>query len=270
MLHPVYFFKNNDPELSAQHLLVQNGTSFCGFVLYDKTNKQVNAWVLYETKTGLTEELLTEIQKQQEWLGNSFRSVQIVDYTQRNTLIPKHLLQSGAEAALSNLMLGNMHNTVSLQDVAGEAMNLYQVPSPAYVALNRLFKDAAWLHHESTVIQQPATEDAIITIEVWFSTIVIYAQQKGKWLVLQQKNYETPEDVLYHLLNCKQQFQMGDEVKVMLQGMVEESSALYNLLHQYILNLELNNDLVFEYPHNTTDIPHHTKQLIDRILTCVS
>ncbi|MBX9785658.1 MAG: DUF3822 family protein [Chitinophagaceae bacterium] len=270
MLHPVYFFKNNEAEFSQQHLLVQNGNSFCGFVLYNKNDRKVNTWVLYKIKTSLNEELLAEIMQQQEWLGNRFRSVQVVDYTQHNTLMPKHLLQSGYEYLPGNLMLGNLHNTVLLQDAAGEALNLYHVPSSAYVGFNRLFENAEWLHHESVVMKQTAAEDAIITVEVWFSTVLIYAQQKGKWQVLQQKNYETPEDVLYHILNCKQQFQMGDEVKVVLQGMVEENSALYNLLHQYILNLELNNDLVFEYPYNTTDIPHHTKQLIDRILTCVS
>lgn len=270
MLHPVYFFRNNQADSAAQHLLVQHGNGFCGFVLYEKKQQQVNAWVLYETKSTINELLLQEMIQQQDWLKQSFEAVIIVDYTHQNTLVPKVLLAQGAESSFLDVMTGSRVQTVSLEDAAGEAVNLYRVASPAYVALNQLFPNAQWLHHESLVLAQPATEEAIITVEIWFNTMFLFAQQHGQWLLLQQRSYQTPQDVLYHILNCKQQWQIGDDVTVRLQGMVEERSALYNLLHQYILNLELHKDLQFYYPANTTDIPHHTKQLIDRILTCVS
>jgi hypothetical protein len=249
---------------------VQHGNGFCGFVLYEKKQQQVNAWVLYETKSTINELLLQEMIQQQDWLKQSFEAVIIVDYTHQNTLVPKVLLAQGTESSFLDVMTGSRVQTVSLEDAAGEAVNLYRVASPAYIALNQLFPNAQWLHHESLVLAQPATEEAIITVEIWFNTMFLFAQQHGQWLLLQQRSYQTPQDVLYHILNCKQQWQIGDDVTVRLQGMVEERSALYNLLHQYILNLELHKDLQFYYPANTTDIPHHTKQLIDRILTCVS
>jgi hypothetical protein len=270
LLHPVYFFKNNSVEPAAQHLLVQSGEDFCGFVLYEKEQQNINAWVLYNTKTAVTDALLYEITKQQEWLQHPFQSVTIVDYTGCNTLVPKELLTNDAATTFMELMTGNPQQTVAMEDTVAEAVNLYRVSSASYVALNQLFRDARWLHHESLVMQQPPTEDAIITVEIWFHTIFLFAEQKGQWLLLQQRNYQTPEDVLYHILNCKQQWNMGDDVMVELQGMVEEQSALYNLLHQYILNLQLNKELQFYYPSNSSDIPSHTKQLIDRILTCVS
>lgn len=268
--HPVYFFRNNQAEITSQQLLVQHGISFCGFVLYEKEQQQVNAWVLYETKTNINETLLQEIVQQQDWLKQSFTSVTIIDYTNKNTLVPKVLLAPGAESTFLDAMTGSRVQTVTLEDAASEAINLYRVASPAYISLNQLFPDAQWQHHESLVITQPATEEAVITVEIWFNTMFLFAQQQGQWLLLQQRAYQTPEDVLYHILNCKQQWNMGEDVIVRLQGMVTEQSALYNLLHQYIMNLELQNHLQFEYPSNTSDIPQHTKQLIDRILTCVS
>jgi Protein of unknown function (DUF3822) len=270
LLHPVYFFKNNSVEPASQHLLVQNGEGFCGFVLYEKELQTVHAWILYETKTGVTDVLLLEITKQQEWLQHPFQSVTIIDYTSVNTFVPGELMSAGAEVSFLELMTGNPQQTVAMEDAVTDVVNLYRVSSASYIAFNQLFKDAQWLHHESLVMQQPATEDAIITVEIWFNTLFLFAEKNGQWLLLQQRNYQTPEDVLYHILNCKEQWNMGDDVTVQLQGMVEEHSALYNLLHQYILNLELNKELQFYYPSNTGDIPQHTKQLIDRILTCVS
>jgi hypothetical protein len=270
LLHPVYYFKNNSIDPSAQHLLVQNGAGFIGFVLFDSSEKQVHAWVLYQTKTPLNEDLLSEIIQQQEWLVSSFRSVTIADYSELNTLVPKSLFVRGNEKVFTSILPGNHHHTVSLEDSAGEAINLYQIASSSYVALSRRFPHAIWMHHETTVLQRPPTEESKIIVELWFHQLLIFASQKGKWLLLQQRSYQAPEDVLYHVLNCKQQFEMGEEVAVTLQGMVEENSALYKLLHQYIINLELDNQLVYEYPQNTADIPSHTKQLIDRILTCVS
>ncbi|MFN5136143.1 MAG: hypothetical protein ACK5DG_12580, partial [Chitinophagaceae bacterium] len=49
LLHPVYFFRSNQAEITKQQFLVQHGSGFCSFVLYDKEQQQVNAWVLYET-----------------------------------------------------------------------------------------------------------------------------------------------------------------------------------------------------------------------------
>lgn len=270
MLHPVYFFKNNSVDTAAQHLLVQSGEGFCGFVLYEKEQQNVNAWVLYETKTGITDALLRDITLQQEWLLHPFQSVLIIDYSKQNALVPTALMVPGAESVIMNFVTGNPQQTVALEDRAGIAVNLYRVSSAAYVALSKLFPDAQWMHHESLVINQPATEEATITVELWFNTMFLFAEKNGQWLLLQQRTYQTPEDVLYHLLNCRQQWAMGEDVTVQLQGMVEEHSALYELLHQYILNLELKKVLQFYYPSNTSDIPNHTKQLIDRILTCVS
>ena len=270
LLQPVYFFKSNSAEPAPQHLLVQSGEQFCGFVLYEKEQQHVNTWVLYECKTGITGSFLEDILLQQEWLKQPFESVTIIEYTKLNTLVPSSLLMPGTETTVMDFVTGNPQQTVALEDRTAVAANLYRVPATAYVALCHLFQEAKWMHHESLVIDQPATEEATITVELWFNTFFLFAEKEGQWLLLQQRSYQTPEDVLYHILNCKEQWNMGEDVTVQLQGMVEEHSALYSLLHQYILNLELNKDLQFYYPSNTSDIPNHTKQLIDRILTCVS
>lgn len=270
MLHPVYFFKNNLVDFDTQHLLVQNGSAFCGFVLYDAVQKTVNGWVLYQLNESLNDEVLQQITVQQDWLKIPFKSVTIIDYTQNNTLVPKQLLETGAEASISNFLTGSFQHKVAQEDDAGEAMNLYKTDAAAYLALNNQFSNAQWRHHESLVLKMPPAQEAIITVEIWFNTVLLFAQQNGKWLLLQQRSYQTPEDVLYHILNCMQQYSMSADVQVVLQGMVETNSALYQLLHQYILNLNLQQELVFEYPHNTSDIAVHTKTLIDRILTCVS
>jgi hypothetical protein len=252
------------------YLLVQNGSSFCGFVVFDPQKQQVLTWVLYETKTPLTEALLNQIVERQEWLRLSFRSVTIVDYGAANTLVPKTLFIQGNEKLMTDIIPGPHHNTVTLEDSSSEVVSIFQVPVSAYTALGHLFPDAKWKHHEIFVFRQMPTEEAKISIEIWFNQLHLFASQNGKWLLLQQRTYQTPEDVLFHVLNCKQQLGMRDEVMVTVQGMVEEQSALYKLLYQYILNLEPEEQLIFSFPPNTSDIPVHTKSAIDRILTCVS
>lgn len=269
-LHPVYFFNNRASASGNLHLLVQHGADFCGFVSFEKEKQEVYAWVLYETKAPLTTHFLQQVTEQQDWLQQSFKSVVIVDYTGRNTWVPQTLATNETETLLLQLMTGSSVQTVTLQDTTGDAVNLYRVATDSYQALNNQFAGAVWKHYETLMFSSTPSEQALIVAEVWFNTLFIFAQQEGKWLLLQQRQYQTPEDVLYHLLNCKQQWNMGDDVIVRLQGMVEEQSALYQLLHQYILHLEIQQQLVFSYPANTSDIPNHTKQLIDRILTCVS
>lgn len=270
LLHPVYFFKNNAVDPATQHLLVQHHDSFCGFVMYDPQQQQVHAWVLYETAAPADEALISQIAERQEWLRSSFRSVTVVDYGAANTLVPKALFVAGSEKLFSQLVPGLHHNTITMEDTTADVVNIFQVPSAAYTAFSHLFPAAKWKHHETAVMQQLPTEEATIHLELWFHQLFLFAEQNGKWLLLQQRAYQTPEDVLYHVLNCKQQFGMRDEVVVTVHGMIEEQSALYKLLHQYILNLEPEQQLLFGFPPNTSDIPIHTKSSFDRILTCVS
>jgi hypothetical protein len=270
LLHPVYFFKNNAVDPATQHLLVQHHDSFCGFLLFDPQQQQVHAWVLYELTAPLDETMLSQLTERQEWLRSSFRSVTIADYNAVNTLVPKPFFIPGSEKQLPEVVPGLHHNHILLEDATADVVNLFQVPAAAYTAFARLFPAARWKHHETAVLQQLPTEEAKINMELWFHRVFLFAEQNGKWLLLQQRAYQTPEDVLYHVLNCKKQFGMRDEVMVTVTGMIEEQSALYKLLHQYILNLEPEQQLVYGFPPNTSDIPNHTKSSLDRILTCVS
>lgn len=239
-------------------------------MLFDPQQQQVHAWVLYELTAPLDETILSQLTERQEWLRSSFRSVTIADYNAVNTLVPKPFFIPGSEKQLPEVVPCLHHNHILLEDATADVVNLFQVPVAAYTAFARLFPAARWKHHETAVLQQLPTEEAKIKMELWFHRVFLFAEQNGKWLLLQQRAYQTPEDVLYHVLNCKQQFGMQDEVMVTVQGMIEEQSALYKLLHQYILNLEPEQQLVYGFPPNTSDIPNHTKSSLDRILTCVS
>ena len=61
-----------------------------------------------------------------------------------------------------------------------------------------------------------------------------------------------------------------EETTVVLQGMIDQRSKLYDVLDQYILNLQLNEELQFQFPATTEEQPVHLSASLDQILTCVS
>ena len=58
----------------------------------------------------------------------------------------------------------------------------------------------------------------------------------GELQILQSYRYKTPEDVVFHILNVCENFEVKD-VGLQLFGMIEKDSALFRELHKYFLNI---------------------------------
>ena len=273
LLQAVYFFKEADFQPSENlQLLIQVSDEYYGFTAFNAVNKKVLAWVFYQAKnnTALTELDLLEIKTEQNWLNDSYKQTTIVVCGANNTLFPKVL--STAENNLLNLMYAKKVTDVFLKDqiIAADAVNEYSVANTLYQLVQTHFTNTVWYHIQSLLLQKTPPVEPCIMVTISFHSIFINAAQNSKWILLQNKTYQTPEDVLYHLLNCIKQLGFDEEkTTILIDGMVEENSALTSFLYQYLHIMEWNTNLQFSYPPEASSISKHTLAPIDRLLTCV-
>jgi hypothetical protein len=256
---------------------VQSGEGFLGFAAFQPHQKKVYAWVLYkldqQQSTFLTEEKLKAIIESEPWIGLHYEKVILVQLTSKNILVHAILNKEENKESLFELLYGKGRDDIYVKDfvLQQNLVNHYAVEGTWGVVLNQKFPKGQWWHIQSLLLTKQAAAETRITATIWFNEIVLTVEHNGRWLLLQTYRYHTPEDVLYYILNAMQQLGFSqEETTVYLQGMINQQSALYDVLYTYIANLVLNNELHFQFPDTVADQPLHLSASLDQILTCVS
>ncbi|RXK58052.1 DUF3822 family protein [Lacibacter luteus] len=275
VLHPTVELSISNPEAvdtASAYLLVQVGNGFIGFASFQPTEKKVNAWVVYETALHELEEKLGAIAAKHDWVHSNYQKVLLVQYAANNVLVPAMLNSDAAKEPLLELVNGPSQNTVLARDIVLQQslVNHYSIDATAAAILNKRFAKGEWWHVQSLLLTKRAAAEARITVTIRFSEVQLTAERAGKWLLLQSYSYQTPEDVLYYILNTMEQQQLSqEETTVLLQGYINQHSVLYDVLYNYILNLQLKEELAYSFPAKE-EHPVHLSASLDQVLVCVS
>lgn len=257
-------------ESPGLELVVQSAADFIGFLLINSSTRKVAAWALYK-HSGLQENDLDSLLDKESWMAGKGIKSSIISYTHRNVLMPDEMQETHQQESVFELMFDQHPDELRLLDsVSGlQAVNMYAVPTESVRLLRSFYPEAKWHHQQTILANKSASFEPLLQIEIYFNHLFITVENNGKWLLLKSVGYQTPEDVLYTLLNTIQQLELDPEnTRIAISGMVDQQSALANLLHQYIHNLEWNHELRYQF--SSTDLSTHTLALADRIATCVS
>jgi Protein of unknown function (DUF3822) len=279
LIHPVIHIVEKEIEVintPNAYLLVQVADGFIGFVSFHPTEKKVNGWVLYKVEQNLSvsslQDMLSEIAAAETWVHNNYHKILIVQQNCRNIIMPVSLSKEEGKEALFNLMFAKQKNELHLKDIVLQQniVNHFAVDSMIADVMNKKFPKAEWWHVQSLLLSKEALSETIITATIWLNEIHLTVEKNSQWLLLQTYSYQTPEDALYIILNAMKQLNITqEECKVLLQGMIDQRSPLFDMLQLYILNLQFNNHLDYQFPANDQH-PVHLYSSLDQILSCVS
>ena len=115
------------------------------------------------------------------------------------------------------------------------------------------------------------TEEAIF-VDFKTDEFSVVAIKENKLLLCQTFAYTAPDDVLYYLLKCCQQFNLSQQqAKMFLSGLIEKDSVLYRELYKYFIHLEfesLSGDI--KLTAALTIHPDHYYSSISKLAACVS
>lgn len=275
VLHPTVQIEDaalESVDTAVAYLLVQVGNGFIGFASFQPQRRQVHAWVVYETTAGELEEKLSAIAAKHTWVHTNYQKVLLVQYAGTNALIPATLNSDAGKTHLLELVNGSLHNTVTVKDIVLQQsmVNHYVVEAGTAALLNKRFQKGEWWHVQSLLLTKRGSAEPVMNVTIRFQEVQITVERRGGWLLLQSYIYQTPEDVLYHILHVMEQLELSqEETTVYLQGLIDRNSVLYDVLYSYILNLQLKEELHYSFPASDA-VPVYLSASLDQVLTCVS
>jgi hypothetical protein len=183
------------------------------------------------------------LNEHQEWLRKWSRIVVVHDCLQ-STVVPAALYNVDNGKELLDLQFGDLfRGTMLTEQVPGrQDYTVYRIPSEWYQLLTasntavqhrNLF--TLWL---AWIENQPSNDNgqAYLLFESGRMMMVV---RKESLLLVQQFEFQVPEDISYYLLAVLQQFELSPEtVQVLVDGWIDKDSSLYMELFKYVRNLK--------------------------------
>ncbi len=148
---------------------------------------------------------------------------------------------------------------------------IYMQPSSLERMLLSRFPDARFRHLFTTNLKVYNGVSATDQIELAFSPkyFQVMVKRSGVLQLAQIYAYKTPLDVVYYLLKIC--YDMGldqQSVYLIVSGMVDESSPMYQELHAYFLNLQFALTPGLSFPDN--EHPHYYFSSLHKLAQCAS
>lgn len=146
----------------------------------------------------------------------------------------------------------------------------YSMPSSIYDLVQEQFPSAKYFHAFTPVLKIYNGFVAPDQVDIHFSTqhFRVLVKKDKQVQLAQTYSYKTPLDVVYYLLKICYEFGLNQsEVFVIVSGLVDQDSAMYQELHHYFLNLHFAQAPAYSLPE--TDHPHHYFTSLYNLAACV-
>ncbi len=254
---------------SSDQLVIEIAKSHIACIVTKNAKRSISAYELFTFKEDERvdfEKLLADIFSQSQFLSNTFSSVSI--YINDAFCMPVPIFKFNKEIAAEYVDL--VFGTDPLSKIQFEhlpiepgIMNVYRVNAEAFACLNKSFAKASFHHTYSNIICRLTSiasgfPSEFISIQFYNTFMVVAVLKERALQLIQTFDYETPEDVLYYLINITQRFELyTDALTIQISGMIDLDFKLYRELITYYKNV------VVEYatPRNlllkVTEHPQH-------------
>jgi hypothetical protein len=177
------------------------------------------------------------------WL-NEWGQVVVAHQTMQSTIVPAQLFNVDNGKELIDLQFGDLfRGTILTEPVQGrQDYTVYRVPSELYTHFSAAHPAIVHRHVFSLWIgwldKLPTDPDGQVFMLFEHGRVFI-AIRREDWQLIQQYEFQAPEDISFYLLAALREFQLSPEtVKVIIEGWIDTHSALYHELYKYIRFLE--------------------------------
>lgn len=152
-----------------------------------------------------------------------------------------------------------------------QMVNSYAIPDDVYRQVIDRFPDAQFFHVYTTSLKTHSGFDAPDQLSLQFTTthFRVLVKKGGKVQLAQTYEYKVPLDVVYFLLKICYEFGLDQSgVFLIVSGLIDQNSPLYEELHQYFLNLHLAPRPAYQLP--VSEYPAYYFTSLYNLAACVS
>jgi hypothetical protein len=249
-------------------LLLELGADQLKFALYSKEEDRFSHIRIYETNEFDMEGDLVSILN--ELSQRKLAGVMACSSFPQALLLPQNKTGEYTEL-FKNLFPEPVREIIKDDIPEWQIVNVYAFPLEIHKQLERSFSGLNFIHNFSCQLKNYNGFDQEDQISIDFSTrqFRVLVKKQGKLELAQIYSYVRPLDVVYYLLKINSEMGMDQsEVLLVLSGLVEKDSALYQVLHDYFSNIVFAGTGKTRFPEN--ELPLHFFASIKNLAECAS
>lgn len=227
-------------------LFIEVSQQYFHYIVISKKELVVLKFYQFFSKTGVEMmQLLEKILQQDHILTESMEASVIVYNWPENCLVPEKYFHTDLIGEWLSLIHGDLNRgRLFSERISGwEIYNIFRIPADMHDLFQRHIPSGTYRHHYSLWLQcqYKALDETRNSVNVIFHpNEILVTVIAGKQLQLVQRlDYQTAEDVAYHLLNIYERFGLNPKDRaIQLSGMIDLKSAMYEELMKYFQVIE--------------------------------
>jgi hypothetical protein len=235
-------------ELQNSQLLIEVGEKMFSFVIYNKEQRRfvgLRQYNLDYTPGKTMLENMLEIVTNDELLQTQFKEAFIIYNYSDSNFLPEKVFNIELNQPVTEILYGNAKKGLLLSEkVIGYKMyNIYRVPREIHALLQRKFSSGNYWHYYTLMLYdqqvQPSAGEQVIKMVMRADQFLIAVFNGEQIQLIQSYAYQTPDDVSYYLLSICNRFNISQEkVTLIVSGLLDEQSRLYQELLKYFLQVQ--------------------------------
>lgn len=269
VIRPTFGFINENTSSStdeAAKLCIEVGQFHVGLTISNASGDVVSLFDLYTTKQKTDPAFLRSVLASDKLQGIQFADVIFIHNQKEMVLVPSSMYKEDLNTVLIDTVHGDqLEYSIAVDDVhQWELHNVFGSSSEILGLVLDKYPQARQVQYMSACLRgifRTLTEDTNQWIKLYvlpscFNLVVL----KGEQLQIAKSfYYETPEDIIYHMLNVVDKFGLDTtEAIVEVSGLLDSSSTTWRELGKYFLNISMENSPAISGVNtNNTDLPSH-------------
>jgi hypothetical protein len=262
-----------DPEKCALICEVSNeGFSYC---IRNEDKKSYVGLAIYHfdsTKPAVGFPIALQVLfHQHDIFSKKFRKVCVGFSVPQSVLIPFSMYDRDKNQTLMNLLFGDIETeNVILSDIISEQSlyNAYRLSAATVEMVKNQFPQATMTHQYSLILKSFSGNADRMSVIFYTQKVVVHVFSQGKHFLLNSFDFTTANDISYILLNICKQLKIK-KIHLVLSGLVEENSALYDEIYKYFDDIEFAPfRKEYGYSEEITKFPSHYFSHIFDIDSC--
>jgi hypothetical protein len=247
-------------------LCIEVGQFHIAITISNVSGDLVSLFDLYTSKNRTDAAFLKSVLSSEKLEGIQFSDVIFIHNQKEMVLVPSSMYKQEQDAILIDTIHGDpLEYSIAVDDVhQWELHNVFGSSTEMLDLVLDKYPQARKVQYMSACLRgifRTLTEDVNQWIKLYilpscFNLVVL----KGEQLQIAKSfYYETPEDIIYHLLNVVDKFDLDvTEAFVEVSGLLDSSSATWKELNKYFLNISMENSPSFTAENSTiSDLPSH-------------
>lgn len=240
MVQKTFGIYNPETTSGNEQFYIELGKSHVATWLKDPQSNVVTAFELFEYDAEMTPvfaNVLRDVKLVSKIAKDYHPSVQVIWENSECLLVPAPYYEERVSPQYLNMVFGNsLHADVAgYTNPATKTAAVFRVPKSWKEAILQLYPNARFEHKYLGLFDSFATDKQGLYAFFYRNHFILVVVKKQKVQLMQTFNYQTPEDVLYYILNTCNQYGMDYEsTPVRVGGLIDFRSSLYEEMVKYL------------------------------------